>query len=330
MEPLGSYPSYMEIAEDQIGAQGGPEFINFVATQTRVKRRGRTIKDDLLEEPQRLLENLNSYLAVRVSLCTGVSQRVPLRALFGDLFPAYASTLSSREAVAIWNELQADHRISDRLINAYKSEGEPSPLREWLLSLSHAQLTFIFSAMEQMLKTLKFTGLSPNGKVFSVACPRDAFSRCFEIPLGEETKWASLLADSQKCATFAYVTTVCLVTDEVSCQCPGSWTNSMPLLETSVLAPTARQWNLSDGSFYFFINLENDMNWVEARQHTDGSNRWNTLITVHQVTGVALSWRVRIMGKSWGNQIRERRDHWETALAVSISSTRNRLRRQLD
>jgi hypothetical protein len=58
---------------------------------------------------------------------------------------------------------------------------------------------------------LEDIGISPDGTEFLVAWPYDGIvNQCFRIPLGEDNKWAPMLADSDDCATFAYISNDCL------------------------------------------------------------------------------------------------------------------------
>lgn len=98
-EELGAYRRYFESMEYQLGFQGGPDQLNITANKVWAKRRGKTIKARNLErEDGMLVSFLDYYWGVRVSFCTSVAQRVPLRGLVADLLPAFAKSLIGSNA----------------------------------------------------------------------------------------------------------------------------------------------------------------------------------------------------------------------------------------
>ncbi|KAL4759190.1 uncharacterized protein BDW70DRAFT_86953 [Aspergillus foveolatus] len=73
---------------------------------------------------------------------------------------------------------------------------------------------------------------------------------CCKIPCEKQSSWARILADSDDCATFAYISSKCLETETIKCSGPlRNWTNTTLLLETAVI-----YHHLEDPSF----ELEND------------------------------------------------------------------------
>ncbi|KAK5989701.1 hypothetical protein PT974_07957 [Cladobotryum mycophilum] len=266
-EELGTYRSYSESIEYQFGLQGGPEHLAIFANNVWAKQRGKTVKAKNLErEDNMLVPFLDYYWGVRVSFCTGVAQRVLLRHLVADLLPAFAKTLVSMKDSNLWADLGSNHRIIERFRGTNATQ---QSLQAWLSSLPEDLNKFILNLIRQILETLKDTGLSPCGTHFVVAWPQDGVvNRCFRIPLDEHNKWTPMLADSDDCATFAYMSNVCLEAGEITCRGPNpTWQGRICLLETAVLCPASTEpWNLRHEQTYFFHKLDNNLFWVRAQR----------------------------------------------------------------
>ena len=275
-EELGTYRSYSQVTEHQVGLQGGPD--NFAFTMTKVwgKCPGKTIKARYLERGNDdLISFLQFFFGVRVSFCTGVAQRVRLSQLVADLLPSFASALTNGRERGWLAELESEeHDIVGRFRGAHDA------LLAWIASLSGDLYHFVTTLVRWILTTLADTGLSPgNGTEFVVAWPhkKGIVSKGFRIPLNEGNKWAAMLADSDDCATFAYVTSTCLVAtggqspSSSSSVCRGPmpiWTDTITLLETAVFCPASKtpsSWSLTAEQAYFFQKLDNNLFWVKAR-----------------------------------------------------------------
>ncbi|KAI9148048.1 hypothetical protein HJFPF1_11869 [Paramyrothecium foliicola] len=268
-EELGTYNSFSELAERQFGLQGGPEYLAITANMVWAKRRGRTVKARNLDrEDNMLIPFLDFYWGVRVSFCTGVAQRVPLRQLVADLLPAFAVCLTSPQTKALWASLEGTHRILETLRD---SSSKGLPLCSWFRNLPENVYRFALVLVRQILETLRDTGLSPDGAFFSVAWPHNGIvNRCIRISRDNYNKWTPVLADSDDCATFAYISTACLETANRKCQGPNpTWQGRIHLLETAVLCPTSvGPWTLHHEQTYFFQKLDNILFWVRAQKDT--------------------------------------------------------------
>lgn len=267
-EELGTYNSYSELAERQFGLQGGPDYLAMTANMVWAKRRGRTIKARNLDREDRMLiPFLDFYWGVRVSFCTGVAQRVSLRHLVADLLPAFATCLTSPTTKSFWESLKTEYQIIERFRDP--DPKQPS-LCSWLSGLREDLYRFVLLLVRQILETLRDTGLSPDGRYFSVAWPHNGVvNRCLRMSLDDHNKWTPMLADSDDCATFAYISNTCLEAGNISCGGPDArWQGRIHLLETAVLCPASiGPWALRHEQTYFFNKLDNTLFWVRVRRN---------------------------------------------------------------
>jgi hypothetical protein len=173
------------------------------------------------------IADLESLFGVQVSVCTGIARRVRLRDLLADVLPAYVAGLVTKPT--LWASLAKVHNLFDAL------QG-PDDLGNWLTSLDHAHQTAFERLASAVLHLLRDTGIDRKCENFVVACIQpDMPFQCFKIPCTKENYWARMLADSENTATFAYVTTRCLETDQMHCTGQGAaWKNSAALLWTTV------------------------------------------------------------------------------------------------
>ncbi|KAI1361248.1 hypothetical protein F5Y08DRAFT_330958 [Xylaria arbuscula] len=229
LEELGTFPSYWEVSERQVGlglqaGQGAIALIQF--NQTWVKRRGVTKKSKLLSQRSVYLADLEGYFGIQVSVCTGIARRIRLRDLLCDVLPAYVGALVAKPVG--WKSLVDDFGILQFL--------KVGNLSAWLEGLDYSlQKTFEDLVMD-VLSLLRDTGVDREGDNFVIGCIQpDIPFRCFSVPCRKENYWARIVADSEDIATFAYMTTQCLETDVVKCQGPSAyWANSTALLWTAV------------------------------------------------------------------------------------------------
>ncbi|GAB1311784.1 hypothetical protein MFIFM68171_01994 [Madurella fahalii] len=330
-EELGTYTSYSEVAEYQLGFQGGPDNFAITTNKIWVKRRGKTIKDRILERDNHMLVPfLDSYWGVKVSYCTGVAQRVQLRDLVADLLPAFARTLTNHTEVELWEQLSCVHGA----IEAFRTTTtNQTTLHEWLRSLPDELHHLILFLVRQIFHTLKHTGLSPDGAYFSVAWPHNGIvNRCFRIPLDHHSKWMPILADSDDCATFAYIVAAqCLEVGRFTCRGPNPiWQNKIHLLETAVLCPAQSSdntgsWTLSDGQSYFFRKLDDNLFWVRAQRDAGNAAAPAKLVRLIFIESLPLDVRHRLLSKEetkWERRLREKDLSITKAEVVSVSSPR--------
>jgi hypothetical protein len=81
------------------------------------------------------------------------------------------------------------------------------------------------------------------------------------VPCEKESSWAGVLADSEDCATFAYITTRCFETKRIKCSGPNpAWQDAIPLLETAVVLHSRNFagliTDLQHNGVYYFQKLD--------------------------------------------------------------------------
>ena len=230
MENLGTGPDYWRLAEIQAGSQAG-QYVTLQFNSTWVKQDGITLKDRQLKAIQDTiyLPFLESLLGLQVSLCTGVARRVPVREMLADVMEAYVE--KRLPVPTLWNDLLNKHKIVESFQGPH--------METWFQKLSTELQTLVVQIVRYILSILGDTGYNPKRDELVIACPfpEDPF-RCFRIPCEEDQHlWTRALADSETCATFAYVTPKCW--DEPNgLKCQQSyitkWRNRVVSLDTAV------------------------------------------------------------------------------------------------
>jgi hypothetical protein len=218
-----------------------------------VKQRGLTKKARLLAQKSIYTADLDDDFGIQVSVCTGIARRVQLRDLLADVLPAYVLGLVTKPR--LWTSLRDEFHI----IEALRGSG----LKDWLGSLNHDHQQAFENLVTAVLFLLQDTGVDRKGQNFVIACIQpDIPFQCFKVPCRKESYWARMLADSEDTATFAYITTQCLVTAQVKCRGPAaSWANTTELLMTAVSCyqervaslgstPAMTQWALKHSEAY--------------------------------------------------------------------------------
>ena len=226
---LGTGPDYWRLAQIQAGSQAG-KFITLQFNTTWIKQGGITLKDRQLNAPLETIDLpfLESLFGLQVSLCTGVARRVPVREMLADVMEAY---VEKRDPVpTLWNDLLNNHKIVDNFQGPH--------LETWLRNLSTELHTLVVRIVRYILGILGDTGYNGQTDELVIACqvPEDPF-RCFRIPCKGQHLWTKALADSETCATFAYITPKCW--DEpngLNCQqtCVAEWQERVVSLDTEV------------------------------------------------------------------------------------------------
>ncbi|KAK6538266.1 hypothetical protein TWF694_011145 [Orbilia ellipsospora] len=266
-ENIGVHGDYWKYDEAQLGAQAG----NYVLLQANITRRkipGTTLKQQILaQEKHGLIGYLNCLCGLQVSFCTGVSRRVPLRELIADLFPTIIS-LSFRRS-PLRDELNDQYNP----VNAFRN----NTVQDYLDNIPPHVYGAVLSVIHKTLHGIRSTGIDPEGKFFSVAwfnAHGEPPVQCLRIVCNErKNSWVQVLADSEDCATFAYISPNCLVTSEI--QCRGSsplWCNATPLLETAVLqhnnTPSRPLGPLETNKTYFFKKMDSFLKVTVDRRAT--------------------------------------------------------------
>ena len=255
MESLGTGPDYWRLAEIQVGSQAG-QYVMLQFNSKWVKQDGITLKDRQLNAIQDTiyLPFLESLLGLQVSLCTGVARRVPVREMLADVMEAYVA--KRLPVPTLWNDLLDNHKIVDSFQGPH--------LEIWFHNLSTELQTLVVHIVRYILSILGDTGYNEQRDELVIACPfpEDPF-RCFRIPCEEDQHlWTRALADSETCATFAYITPKCW--DEpkgLKCQrtCVAKWRNRVFSLDTAVCQHKCHQepqdhtldWILQPGITYW-------------------------------------------------------------------------------
>lgn len=242
---LGTKADSWRQNEKQTGAQLG-QYAVLQFNSTWLKQDGITLKDrHLRSSPDSIyLPFLESLWGLQVSLCTGVARRVLIREMLADVMVAYVE--QRLPIPKLWNILVTQHDI----VNRFRSPN----LERWFKSLTRELQMVVVEIVRYILETLADTGYNSDKDEFIVAWPysEDPF-RCFKIPCRKnEHLWARALADSEVCATFAYITPDCLE-DENGQKCRKSaisqWQNRAVSLDTAVCPH-----NPSQGPIEYSIN----------------------------------------------------------------------------
>lgn len=267
---LGTYQSYYETTEYQLGAQAGCDYATAVFQNVKTKMPGATLKDEILKSlidfPTTVFDY---YCGVRISYCTGVAQRVPMTQLLGDMLPVFATTLTGAAERRPWKELESRYDVTEIFRGTESAWADPQSIRNWLGTLRADRYNCILRLIRLIVKTLAATGLSPCGNFFAVAWPRGHLVKnCLRVRFDDDdAKWIPMLADAEDCATFAYITNACLpVEGVVDCRGPNPmWASKVHLLETAVSFPTTQSvGSLCHGETYFFLKDGDEPAWFRA------------------------------------------------------------------
>ena len=246
MDTLGAKESYWECSEAQAGFQGG-QYVIAQFNMAWIKRPGTTLKHIHLR-PDINLPFLQSDWGLQISYCTGVARRVSLCDLLADITPILIEELLQQPPG--WNNLRVNHNIVDAL--------KGSDFKAWFDHLVPELQNDVLRIVRYVLLILQETGIDQSGDHLVAIWPRKGNPLgCFKIPCKDATYWARMLKDSSDCATFAYVTPLCLETNEWKCQKlqTALWHNRSVLLNTAVslhkpgVAPVD-QWRLRHEQSY--------------------------------------------------------------------------------
>ncbi|KAI1022967.1 hypothetical protein LB503_000031 [Fusarium chuoi] len=252
LQELGTYPSFWEVSERQVGVggQAGQSAVGILSfTQTWVKRLGQTRKAKLLASRSLLIADLEGRFAVQVSFCTGIARRVSLRELLADVLSIYVAGLATKPHR--WDDLEQSGIEEILRDNNFRIR-----LKQLDRELQKEFETLAFA----VLFLLQDTGVDGHGENFVVGCVSTGLpTECVKIPLARESFWAKILADSEEVATFAYMTPTCFQTGAVRCQGgTGPWRNITAQFSTnmslcqdqSVQQGTVANWTLQDAEEY--------------------------------------------------------------------------------
>ncbi|KAL7916995.1 hypothetical protein ACQKWADRAFT_307907 [Trichoderma austrokoningii] len=257
LKPLGTSPPGWELNELQVGGQAG-NYALIQANASYNRYPGQTLKKKRLDmNDEELIPFLDELWGVQVSLCTAIARRVFLRDMIADLLPVFASRLTSGEDNTIWENLKSCHSI----IENFRSGG----VLKWIRELPRPAHNLVLRLVREILSILQDTGLDRSGKALMVAWPyiNDSSHGC-RVVCEEGSSWARALTDSHDNATFAYISAVCLETEEIKCSSASwQWKNTIPLLETAVMVemacPSGLEETLQNRRIYSFRELQNPL-----------------------------------------------------------------------
>lgn len=212
-----------------------------------------------LIEDELPFSELDRPWGLQVSACTGVARRVPLRVMLSDTMHTFAENLALPPG---WSTL-----CQQGIIKALAEGGQI--LKQWyddLYSLPGGDSLQLLTKrlIRHILLRLRDTGLDRDNKNLLVACPQDhgnhkPISMCMPVSCAKGSLWAKILQDSEDCATFAYMTSLCLESKEDKCQHAQPW--QCPSLYTAVQESRTRDKGIVLGPHPWALEV-NRMYWI--------------------------------------------------------------------
>lgn len=291
------------------------------AAQEDLSDEGVNIKDGVLHLAQpgisstalgSLIRHLECYYGLRVSFCTAIAQRVPLRRVIADFLPDTAGTLTNPEDIESWRRIRDEYGALDKLLNTKAS------LHEWVVSFDSNNLRSLLHRLLYMaLGALRLTGLDSDGKYCTLLWLQDGVEKRLRVPASEDTRWVSILKDTDHTATFAYITRLCLVSDESPCRgLNPKWPNRIYFLETAIFPQEGE--GLCHGRVYYFT-MDGQTLWVEARSTTGSKHVPNELVCLNFAR--SFFWGVAKCVPLLGGRYVRNQMLWESNLSRSGSLT---------
>ena len=272
LSTLGTAPDWWDLTEIQAIASLNPPYCTLQGAFAMTKQSGVPLKRVLLDRwiGDDDLSLFEERWGLQVSLCTGVTQRVPLRSLVEEPLLRYIDSLK----VDGWEKLKAEATSAIR--------GDRS-FTEWSQTLKKDEMQCMRHIFTKLLYLLKDTGFDRSRKQFSILWPRNSDARfCVKICPEKEHLWCSMLQDNEWCATFAVATSLCLETGKHKCrkEVAAKWCGGK-LLSTVVcpnrtyirpsstsMSPSTAEWQLQDKKAYWIGKVGGDT-WVVAHKLAD-------------------------------------------------------------
>lgn len=268
---LGTFGEFWSLREVQYGSQAG-QYALVAINMTWVKTEARTIKS-AINNGDWDLSTLEAPWGLLISVCTGVAQRVPLREVVAEVMPAMVAAMRKRPQE--WEPLAQNYNIVEKF--------KDPTFKAWYNSLKGPEQDALDTVTEYILKKIYWTGVDQREKLV-VAWPsfEDA-SGCIRMPREQHRALASILKDSEDCATYASVTTKCIETDDQKCRNSHQpeWQDRASLLITSVcqyqqLKTGKRQKlcspGLQDGKQYWMGYIRDYRRFTAQVQSASGSS----------------------------------------------------------
>lgn len=225
---LGTHEATWEVQQRQAGIQGG-QYAVVAFNATYVKQPGITLKQrELMRAFNEIsLAFLNSTYGLQISFCTGVARRVALRELLADVMVPFMESRVSKPTH--WQDLKVKHQIVE---NFRKGD-----LDVWFDGLLPEVREMAIMIVRSMLDMLKDTGIDKNDEELVIAWVRkESPTSCLRLRCEKSSLWARILADSEDCATFACITSLCLEIENNKCRGlkTAPWHSVTNLLDTAV------------------------------------------------------------------------------------------------
>jgi hypothetical protein len=268
LENLGTTSSYWQFTEFQAGlALTGQQFAGgqLQFNKTWTWHPGNSWKRQFLGllSEELPFKELDRPWGLQVSDCTGVSRRVPLRVVLADVMPVFAEILAvPSKALAILQPgvIHALQKGSDNLKQWYDKLYK-LPNGQELQTLARRLIMYILLVL----------GIDREQKTFRIACPQDhttggPITMCLPVPCERANLWAQILTDTEYCATFACMTTLCLESQEHKCQKTTPW--HCPSLDTAVqqirshkepILVQPKAWSLEINTMYWIGSPESGL-----------------------------------------------------------------------
>ena len=201
---LGTSSDWWSLTEIQGMAATNAPYFTLQGAFSMTKQSGIPLKRVLLD---RWIgdENLSLFdepWGLRVSLCTGVAQRVPLRTVIEDPLINLIDSLG----IHGWEKIKSEAEI------AFRAES-PNGFSTWAAKLPPGEKQCMRTVCNRLLHVLKNTGFDSSGKHFSILWPYEGNATfCVRIrpEKDKDQLWCSMLQDSEWCASFAVITNQCL------------------------------------------------------------------------------------------------------------------------
>lgn len=297
---VAAHRSYWKLHQRQAGMQAGPDGVAFQAVAVQENRPAEVVKNRILFwaqpassrfGPGFLIEHLNHQYGLRVSFCTTIAQRVPLRRVVADLLPEVAAALTDPKEIKLWTRLRDEYSAVATFCSPDTS------LRNWFTAVLPADLhELMHDLICMVLHALRSTGLDPEGRYCTLLWLHNGrVEHGFKIPIGGHTRWVSMLKDTENCATFAYITNSCLVSGEILCRGPTpKWPNKIHFLETAVFIEEAGDpVGLQNERVYYFT-MDDQTLWFEARSAAGVASVPNELVCLNFAVSFPLKVAARL------------------------------------
>ena len=266
---LGTEADFWELSERQVALQAGYYTLLQVGN-TYARKLGRTIKQQIIEEWSMFpnIHTLNALWGLQVSLCTGIAKRVSLLHLIQDSLLVHVEPLKHDQ----W------HNMLPKAKAAFQGSIN---IDHWIKGLDAEEKVCLIATITYILGLLRHTGLNREGTSLSVLWPHPSnISYGIKVPCDKRTFWARMMQDTDSCATFAAVTSLCFEGNNHNCRNMSAppWLEDTVFLSTAVcrnitattLAPkTLDPWRLEEGKRYWIGRAGGDC-WVLVRRNSKG------------------------------------------------------------